>query len=396
MRMVAMERAWGTAVRRGTMLLAGLLLLAGCGEGGADGSAQAAREAPPPPPVTVATPLVKRLMEWDEFTGRFEAVESVQVRARVSGYLDAVHFEDGALVEKGQLLFVIDQRPFEAAVAQTEAQVESAEARLKLAQLDLDRASKLVDSSAVSRATLDQRQAEARGAAAALDAARAQLRQARLELEFTEVRAPVAGRISSRRADVGNLVSPESLLTTIVSLDPIHFVFDMSEQDFLAYQRAVQAGALPSTRDQATPVQVRLSDEEGWPRDGAMNFVDNVVDQGTGTVRARALLDNPDHLILPGQFGTIRIPGSPEYDALLVPDAAIGTDQDRRIVMAVGEDGTVTPRIVKPGPRVFGLRIVRKGLGADDRIVIDGLIRARPGAKVTPKPGEITLPEQAG
>lgn len=379
---------------RTVALLACLLALAGCGEG-SDGSAQAARQAPPPPPVTVAAPLVRSLVEWDEFTGRFEAVESVELRARVSGYLDSVHFEDGSLVEKGQLLFVIDPRPFEAAVAQAEAQVASAEARLQLARVDLERASKLADSSAVSRATLDQRKAEERAATAELDAARAALRKARLELEFTQVRAPVAGRISSRRADVGNLVGPETLLTTLVSLDPIHFVFDMSEHEFLAYQRAVLAGQLPSTRNSATPVGIRLQDEDGWPREGLMNFVDNRVDRGTGTVRARAVLDNSDHLILPGQFGTIRIPGSPEYEALLVPDSVIGTDQDRRFVLTVGEDGTVTPQIVRPGPRELGLRIIRNGLEPADRIVIDGLMRARPGSKVTPQPGEITLPEQA-
>lgn len=383
------------ALWRPLAALAGLLLLAGCGEEAGDGSAQAAIETPPPS-VTVASPLVRKLTEWDELTGRFEAVDSVEVRARVAGYLESVGFADGQMVEKGALLFVIDQRPFAAAVAREEARVASAEARLRLAELELARTRKLVESAAVSRATFDDREAEARAAGAELEEARANLRQARLDLEFTEVRAPVAGRISSRRIDVGNVVDPATVLTTIVSLDPIHFVFDMSEQDFLAYQRAVLAGELPSTRDHSTPVNVKLPDEDRWLRDGTMNFVDNVVDRGTGTVRARALLENPDHLILPGQFGTIRIPGSPEHDVLLVPDAAIGTDQNRRFVLAVAEDGTVRPRIVRPGPRVYGLRIVRRGLEADERIVIDGLMRARPGTRITPRPGTITPDEHPG
>lgn len=370
------------------LLMAALLLLAACDRNEQE-SAQAAAAAQPPPPVTVANPLVQRMVEWDEFTGRFEATASVEIRARVSGYLDQIYFQDGGLVEKDQILFLIDPRPFTLAVERARANVESAQARLNLARLELERASRLVESSAMARATLDQRLQENQQAGADLAAAQAALRQAELDLQFTQVRAPIAGRISNRRVDVGNLVNDQTVLTTIVTLDPIYFVFDMSEADFLAYQRAIARGELMAQRGGSTVVRVQLPDETGWDRIGRLDFVDNVVSASSGTVRARALFDNPDQLITPGQFGRLRLPGSPEYDALLVPDSAIGTDQSRQFVLTVKDDGTVEPRIVRPGPRENGLRIIRRGLAPTDRVVIDGLIRARPGAKVTPQPGRI-------
>jgi RND family efflux transporter MFP subunit len=370
------------------LAMASLLLLAACDEA-AEGGAQAAR-TPPPPEVTVAKPLVRRLTEWDEFTGRFEAVQQVEIRARVPGYLQEIRFQDGQNVEAGQVLFVIDPRPFQAAADRVKAQIEQARAQLTLAQLEQQRTSKLVSTSAVARATLDQRNAELEAAAATLAASQAQLREAELDLGFTEVTAPFKGRISDRRVDIGNLIGDQTLLTTIVQLDPLYLTFDMSESDFLAYQRAVQRGELPSTRDRQTIVAAHLVDEEGWPHQGTMNFVDNVVDQGSGTIRGRAVFPNADGLITPGQFGRIRIPGSPEYDAFLVPDAAIVTDQSRKVVLTVDGEGTVTPKIIRPGPsQPGGLRIVRRGLEREDRIIINGLIRARPGTKVTPKEGTI-------
>lgn len=376
------------------LLLSGSLLLAACdGEGAGQARAQA---EPPPPTVTVASPLVSRLTEWDEFTGRFEAVERVEVRARVGGYLQAVHFQDGQLVEKGQPLFTIDPRPYQAAVDRAEAQIEEAQSRLQLAELEAARAQQLVATSAIARSTVDQRVAERQGAQAALAAAEAAMRQAQLDLAFTELAAPISGRISNRRADVGNLVTNDTLLTTIVALDPIYFNFDMSEADFVAYQRAVRDGQLPSTRDHETIIHIRLADEEGWPREGRMNFVDNVVDPSAGTVRARAVVGNRDLFLAPGQFGIIRIPGSPEYDAILVPDEAIVSDQARKLVMTVGADGTVVPKEIRPGPREQGLRIVRHGLAPEDRIVIEGLMLARPGGKVTPEEGKVTSPETGG
>lgn len=375
-------------------LAAGMALaLSGCNEGG--DNAESASASTPPPPVTVAAPLVQRITEWDEFTGRFEATESVDIRARVSGYLQAVNFSDGQFVEQGQVLFVIDPRPYEAAVAAARAQVESARARVDLADAELSRAGQLVDRSAVSQSTYDQRVQEKRVAEAEVSRAEAALEQAQLELEFTSVRAPISGRISNRRVDLGNLVSGDpnaTLLTSLVALDPIYFVFDMSESELLAYQRAVASGELRSTRD-AVPIQVRLPDEpdtDTWPRAGTMNFVDNRVDPNSGTIRARAILPNEDLFLTPGQFGRLRLPASLEYEALLVPDSAILIDQSNRIVMAVGPDDTVEPRVIRPGPsRPGGLRIVRSGLEPSDRVIINGLIRVRPGMKVTPQPGVI-------
>jgi RND family efflux transporter MFP subunit len=373
---------------RGALATMALLLLAGC-DAAEDGSAKA--DAPPPPPeVTVSKPLVQRLTEWDEFTGRFEPIQQVEIRARVAGYLQEIGFEDGAVVEAGQTLCVIDPRPYQAAVDRAKAQIDMQRAQLTLAELDQERTSRLVTTSAAARATLDDRNAQLAEASASLAGSEAELRQAELDLGFTRVTAPFAGRVSDRRVDVGNLVSDQTLLTTIVQLDPIYLSFDMSESDFLAYQRASARGELPSTRDNRTIVQAHLVDEEGWPHEGTMSFVDNVVDEGSGTIRGRATFPNPQGLITPGQFGRIRIPGSPEYDAFLIPDSAIVTDQSRKVVLTVGEDGLVTPKIIRPGPsQPGGLRIVRRGLSPDDRIVINGLIRARPGAKVAPKEGVI-------
>ncbi len=383
-----------TAPVRGPVLaltLLGALALAGC-DGGAD---QKAAAAPPPPEVTVAHPRVEKLVEWTEFTGRFEAVQQVDIRARVQGYLATIDFRDGQLVDKGQNLFLIDPRPFEAALERARADLASAQAQLELAKLEFQRVAKLIGSPAFAQTNYDQRLQERQGAEASVGAAQAAVQQAQLNLEYTEISAPIGGRISDRRVDIGNLVTESTLLTTIVSQSPIYFDFDMSEADFLGYQRAVLEGKLPSTRERSTVVNVKLVDEDNWNRQGQMNFVDNVVDPNSGTVRARAEFLNPDHLIQPGQFGTIRIPGSPEYPALLIPDEAIVTDQSQKLVMTVTADNKVVPKVIRPGPHELGLRIVRKGLTADDRIVINGLLRVRPGMQVTPKEGQIELPPPA-
>ena len=370
------------------LMVAGALALAGC-----DGSnGQAGATAAAPPEVTVAKPRVQKLVEWTEFTGRFEAEQQVDVRARVSGYLATIDFEDGQVVDKGQSLFLIDPRPFEAALARAQADLASAQAQLELAKLQFERVAKLIGSPAFAQTNYDQRLQERQAAEASLAAAQAAVEQARLNLDYTQISAPIGGRISDRRVDIGNLVTEATLLTTIVSQSPIYFVFDMSEADFLAYQRAVLAGKLPSTRDRSTLVNVKLVDEEDWRRQGQMNFVDNVVDDAAGTVRARAEFLNPDFLIQPGQFGTIRIPGSPEYPAILIPDEAIVTDQAQKLVMTVTADNKIEPRVIRPGPTELGLRIVRRGLEPDDRIVINGLMRVRPGMQVTPKEGQIDLP----
>jgi len=374
----------------GTLAALGMVaFLAACNESGGDQG----QSAPPPPPVTVASPLVKKITEWDEFTGRYEATARVEVRARVSGYLQSINFADGAMVKQGDVLFVIDPRPYQALVDQGKADVTSAQARLDLAKVQLDRASSLVAQSNVSRSAYDQAVQERRAAEAQVAQSTAALQAAQLNLDFTQVKAPMAGRVSNRRVDIGNLVTGDpnsTLLTTIVALDPIYFEFDMSEADYLAYQRAVVAGKLPSTRDNQTIIQTRLPDEQEWPHAGTMNFVDNQLDPGSGTIRARAILDNKDLFITPGQFGRIRLPGSNEYEAILVPDSAILTDQSNRIVMTVKDDGTVEPKMIRPGPtQPGGLRIVREGLSGQEKVIINGLVRARPGAKVTAQPGKI-------
>ena len=356
-----------------------------------------AASAPPPPPVTVAHPLEKTITEWDEYTGRFTAVETVEVRARVSGFIDSIHFKEGQVVKQGDLLFVIDPRPYTFAVEQAKADVERAKAKLQIASLDVQRATPLVRSQAVTEREFDTRRSTERDAAAQVASLEAASKQAQLNLEWTHVRAPIAGRISDKRVDAGNLIAGgqtgATLLTVIVSIDPIHFVFDGSEADFLRYMRLSAAGTRPSSRDVQNPVAVRLADELDYKHQGRMNFVDNVVNPKSGTIRGRAVFDNKDGLLTPGYFGRLRLFGG-EHSALLVPDSAIASDQSRKILFAVAEDGTVGVKLVELGPMVDGLRVIRSGLAPTDRIVIDGLQRARPGQKVKPEDGKIEVTAQ--
>jgi len=306
------------------------------------------------------------------------------------------------MVAKGDLLFVIDPRPFEIALASAKAQVGETTARLDLANRQLGRAGALRQNDFMSAATFDQRNAETRGAASAVESAQAAVRQAELNLAFTQVTAPLSGRISRHLVSVVNLVNggdtgTTTLLTTIVSLDPIYFYFDMSEGDYLAYQRAAAAGMLNEARETLPPVYARLTDETEWQWKGQLTFLDNQVDRGAGTIRARATFANPGYFLTPGQFGRIRIPASQQYVAVLVPDGAVVTDQSRKLVMTVKEDGTVEPRVIRPGPVTDdGLRIIRSGLKPTDQVIINGLVRARPGAKVTPQPGKIEAVAKAG
>jgi membrane fusion protein, multidrug efflux system len=371
--------------------LLGALVLMAHALASCDGRPVAA-SAPPPPPVTVAHPLKKTITEWDEYTGRFVAVEHVDVRARVSGFIDTVNFNEGQLVKQGDPLFVIDPRPYRLAVEQAKADLERAQAKLQLASLDVQRAAPLVRSQTVTEREFDSRKATERDAAGQVSAGEAALKQAELNLEWTEVRAPITGRISDRRVDPGNLItggpSGATLLTVIVSIDPIHFAFDGSEADFLRYIRLSKSGARPSSRDVQNPVAVRLADETEYKHHGRMNFVDNVLNPRTGTIRGRAVFENKDGLLTPGFFGRLRLFGG-EHEALLIPDSAIASDQSRKIVFTVADDGTVGTKLIEPGPIVDGLRVIRSGLAAADRIVIDGLQRARPGQKVKPEDGVI-------
>ena len=366
---------------------------------GAGNSADAQAGAPPAPPVTVSQPLQREIVEWNEYTGQFAATEFVELRARVNGYLTEIHFEDGQFVGKGDLLFVIDPRPFEIALASARAQLDQATARLELGKRQLARAAELRQRDNIPASTYDERVEEVRGATAALDSAHAAVRSAELDLEFTHVTAPMAGHISRHLVSIGNLVfggntGTTTLLTTIVSIDPIYCVFDISEADLLAYRRAAASGLLKVANSDSLPMQARLLDEKQWTLKGRLNFVENQVDRGSGTLRVRAVFANADAAIVPGQFARLRAPASEPHQALLVPDSAVLSDQSRKLLMVVRDDGTVEPRVVQLGPLYEGLRIIRSGVAEADRVIINGLLRARPGAKVTPEPGKIEPPPQ--
>lgn len=357
--------------------------------------APAAAQAPPLPAVTVAEPVAKRITIWDEYSGRFKAVETVEVRPRVSGFVDKIHFKDGQLVKEGDPLFTIDPRPFEIAVESAKADLARAEALVELAETEVARAAPLVKSGAVTERDFTQRSANLSVAKAQLHVAGASLKSARLNLEWTVVKAPISGQISNRKVDVGNLVmggaQGNTLLTTIVSLDPIHFVFDTSEADYLRYARLGLLGKRSSSsRSMSSAVQVRLADEADWGHEGTMDFLDNQFNPRSGTMRGRAILDNKDQLFAPGMFARLRLFGG-EVDALLIPDSAVVSDQMRKIVFVVGDDGVVAAATVTLGPIVDGLRVVKDGLNAGQRVVVDGLANpmVRAGAKVEPQAGEI-------
>lgn len=351
-------------------------------------AAALAQGAPPAPAVGVTQPVSRTVTLWDEYTGRFEAREQVEVRPRVSGFVEQVHFRDGQMVGKGDLLFTIEQRPFQIAVEVARADVARTRAQVTLAETEVDRAEALVRNQTITARDIDTRRANLAVARAAQQAAEANLRAAELNVEWSQVRAPIAGRISDKRVDAGNLVTGgQSLLTTIVSLDPINLAFDASEADYLRYTRLLIAGQRPSGRDNPNPVQARLADETEWKHQGRMDFVDNQLNARSGTIRGRAVFDNRDAFFTPGTFARMRLFGG-TMDALLVPDAAIVSDQASKIVLTVSPDNTVVPKRVVPGGLDGGLRIIREGLAATDRVIVTGLANpmVRPGAKVTPQP----------
>jgi len=348
-------------------------------------------QAPPAPPVTVASPVAKRIQTWDEYSGHFEAVETVEVRPRVSGFIDKVHFKDGQLIKAGEPLFTIDQRPFDLALQIADAEVARTKANVAFQKTEVDRAAPLVQSGAVTERDFTQRSANLLIAQAQQLSAEVAYKQAQLNLEWSVVTAPISGRISNRKVDVGNLVTaPTTLLTTIVSLDPIHFVFDASEADYLRYARLNETGERPSSRDIANPVRVKLADEETFKHEGKMDFVDNQMNARSGTIRGRAILDNKAQLFVPGVFARLQLFGG-DADALLIPDSAVVSDQMRKIVFTVGDGGVIQAKPVTLGPIYEGLRVVESGLSKDDKVVIDGIANpmVRPGAKVTAQAGEI-------
>jgi multidrug efflux system membrane fusion protein len=366
----------------------GLLLLV-AGTLSACGEKPQQQAAAAPPAVTVAQPVKRTVTDWDEFTGRFEAIEEVQIRPRVGGYVTNVEFKDGDMVHAGDLLYLIDSRPFEAVAAQADGQLSDARAKAELAKRDLDRGLNLVQTSAVSEQVVDQRRQALQAAHAAETIAEGALKAAQLNIEFTHVLAPITGRVSRHLVSVGNLVQgsdtgTSTLLTTIVSVDPIYIYFDVDEATYLKNNRLWFEGKRPSSRDTANPVQVTLTGETKPSHDGHMDFLDNRLDVSTGTLRSRAVIGNHDLSILPGQFGRVRLIGSSPYEALLIPDTAIATDQSRKIVFVAKDDNTVEARAVVLGPLDEGLRVIREGLKAEDHVIVDGLQRVRVGAKVNP------------
>jgi RND family efflux transporter MFP subunit len=360
--------------------------LAGCGE-----HQQAGPPAPPPPTVTVAKPVKRTVVDYDEYVGRFLAVDSVEVRARVSGYLEKVHFQDGQLIKQGDLLFTIDKRPFQNTLDQVRANLAQAQANLAFADSDLKRAQQLVRDKTITEQTFEQRTQAMRSARASVAANEAQVRQAELDLQFTELKAPVAGRIGDRRVSPGNLVTGgtsggTTLLAMIVSVDPIRMEFTFDEQSYLRYERIFGGGKDVASKAATMPVKLKLIDEPDFTHDGRMDFIDNAIDRASGTIRGRAAIANPDALFTPGMFARVQVPGSPPYEALLVPDAAIGSDQVRKFVYVIGPDNAVVQKYVTLGQLVDRtLRVVKTGVTADDSIVVNGLMRIRPGVKVTPQ-----------
>jgi len=382
------------SLRRGVGLalsLALAALVAACGQGEAQQKTGGA--APPPPAVTVAKPVQRMLSDYDEYVGRFAAVDSVEVRARVSGYLDSVDFKDGQMVKQGDLLFTIDKRPFQTALDQARANLTLAQSNLTYTESDLKRAQQLVTEKTITEQVFEQRSQAFRNAQASVAAASAAVRQAELDMQFTELRAPIGGRIGDRKVSPGNLVTGgtsgnTTLLATIVSTDPIHFEFTFDEASYLRYERMAKEGTDVASRGRGPGVAVslKLIDEKDFTHDGRMDFVDNVIDRSTGTIRGRAVFDNANGVLTPGMFARVRVPASPPYNALLVPDAAVGTEQARRYVLVVGADNTVAMKYVTVGQVVAGdLRVIKEGIAADDRVIVDGIMRARPGIKVTPQ-----------
>jgi RND family efflux transporter MFP subunit len=371
------------------------LLLATVAIGQTGCESKPAPAAVQPPEVTVSHPVTQEIIEWDEYTGRLEPTENVEVRARVSGYLQSIHFRDGQLIKKGDLLFVIDPRPYQAEVERVTAELQLAQARLELAKSDYARAQTLLQFRAISQEEADTRAATQRQAQESVEAGRAAVKAARLNLEFTRVTAPIGGRISRKLVTEGNLInggSAEStLLTTIVSLDPIYAYFEADERSYLKYMRLAKNGKNPGAGRGKRPVHLALADEKGFPHRGTIDFIDNRLDSRTGTMTGRAVFDNSDLSLTPGLFGRVRLQGSAPYEALLVPEEAVGSDQAQRFVFVVNANSIVEYRAVQVGPLIHGFRVIRDGLQPDDWLIVNGIQRAKAGIKVTKERREITV-----
>ncbi|MFY0989570.1 efflux RND transporter periplasmic adaptor subunit [Halomonas sp. C05BenzN] len=374
-----------------TAMLSGLVFLAGC-----DSQADSAQQAPPPPEVSVADVVVEDVRFWDEFTGRIEAVETVELRPRVTGYIESIHYTEGQSVEAGDVLFVIDQRPYRAELARAEADLERARARAELARSEAARAEALSRTRAISREELDQRRAAAAQAEADILAARAAVDTASLHMAFTEVRAPIAGRTGRALVTVGNLVSEATPLTSIVSLDKVHVHFFSDERTYLQHDAMARNGERTSSRDERTPVRVGLATDAGYPYEGEVDFVDNRLDATAGTILTRAVLDNVDGRFTPGMFARVQLLGSGSEDAILIDDKAVLTDQDRKYVYVVDDEGRAQRRDVRLGRRAEGLRVVASGLEPGDRVVVRGAQRIFfPGMPVAAESVDMRGPDAA-
>ena len=365
-----------------SLLLSSLGLLIACGEV-AEPQVQAQAQAPV---VSVAPVIHERLTEWDEFTGRLQAPESVELRPRVSGYIDKVAFEEGAIVEAGTPLFFIDRRPFEAEVKRLNAELTGVKSRLKLAQISYQRADTLSAKNTLSKEIFDNRFAELEQAKASVQSVSAALDLAKLNLSYTHVEAPITGRVSSAGITAGNYVSAgQSVLTTIVSTDRVYAYFNTDEQTYLKYVKLAKEGTRPSSRDVKNPVFMALANESDYPHEGFIDFIDNQVNPATGTIRARAVFSNEDGAFVPGLFARIKLVGSSSYEGILIDDKAIGTDLNNKFVLVLDENNTVQYRPVTMGEKLNGLRIIKSGLNAEDQIVVKGLQRVRPGTPVAPE-----------
>ena len=361
------------------LIVANTLLLAACSE-------QKAPPPPPPPTVSVATPLQRKVVDWDDYTGRFEAPQDVTVKAQATGTVTKVLFKNGQDVKAGQPLFQIDRRPYLAAVEQAKAQIGSAQAALTNARQVESRTKSLLDAQAVSREEFENNQAGVRTATANLAAAKAALLAAQVKLDYATTRAPFAGRASDRRVNVGDAVTDgTTVMTRVVSLDPIWFTFEGAESFYLKNLRQDARGERRSSRYKANPVEIQLADETDYRWKGHMAFLDSTIDPDSGTIRAKAIVANPTHFLTPGMYGRARLLGSGSYTAMLIPDEAVVTDQSRKLAMVVGRDNKAVQRIVETGPQVEGLRVVRAGLAPTDLVILDGLGRLRPGAPISPK-----------
>lgn len=367
------------------MIAVGILILGGIAAITVNSrAAKPAAAAPAPASVSVASVLEKKVTEWDDFSGRVEAVDRVEIRPRVGGAIDQVHFQEGQLVKKGQLLFTIDPRPYQAELARADAAVAGAQANMALAKTEADRTRRLIDEHAVAQREMDQRANALVEASASLQAANAARLSARLNLQYTAITAPVAGRVSRAEITVGNVIAAGAtapVLATVVSVSPVYVNFEIDESTFLRY---ASNGAAGNTGTDHIPVSVGLANEEGYPRQGKIKAFDNKLDTGSGTIRVRAVLNNADGALTPGMYARVRTGGAAAADAVLIDDKAVGTDQDKKYVMVVGADNKATYRTVKLGPMVDGLRIVRSGLKKDEKIVVNGLQRIRPNDTVTP------------